>query len=418
MKEKVAIIGGGIAGLTAAYLLRKEYDITLFEKDDRLGGNAHTITTHDGLTFDIAVAVFGKNSCSSFYSLLKELNIDTNIFPPPGISMHNLDTKDEYCFSPNISGMFASNFSMFKPGNLMLVPSLMSFISKGKKKNRAGEFDNVTMKESFELLPPVKKNVRLMLMFMLCIVSSMSYEEIAATPATFFWGKITKYNDYFTFKFLYVLFQASGKTKAYVDALASNFKDNVILNSEIKSINREKDTVILTNKDGTVQNFNHVVFACNTDQALDLLENPTEDEKRLLGAWKYKNGPIVVHQDRSSFPEKEYYSIYTFLYTERNNKINTSVTGHIRSLKGMPDDCKYISSQHPNFPIDDSLIEYQKVFRTPIFDTKSIPTISELPSLNGKLNSYYCGSHFGYGLHEDAVVSAKNVAEMLGVKWE
>ena len=105
---------------------------------------------------------------------------------------------------------------------------------------------------------------------------------------------------------------------------------------------------------------------------------------------------------------------YTFLYSQKSGRFNTSVTGSLWHLPGVAADCPYLSSQHPNFPIDPKLIEYQTVLRTPNFDFKSYPTVKQLPRLNGQMNSYYCGSHFGHGLHEDAVRSAIEVAQSLG----
>ena len=95
--------------------------------------------------------------------------------------------------------------------------------------------------------------------------------------------------------------------------------------------------------------------------------------------------------------------------------MNTSVNGALWFLPYVPDNCDYIGAQHPNYPIRDDLIELDTVLKTPIFDFKSFATIPELPSLNGVKNTYYCGSHFGFGIHEDAVRSAMDIAESLGV---
>ena len=97
--------------------------------------------------------------------------------------------------------------------------------------------------------------------------------------------------------------------------------------------------------------------------------------------------------------------------------VHTSVTGHVWNLTNVPDDCPYSSTQHPNFPIKDELIDFKKEFRTPIFDKKSVESIQHLPLLNENKTTFYCGSHFGYGLHEDAVNSAIDIADKLGVGW-
>ncbi len=170
--------------------------------------------------------------------------------------------------------------------------------------------------------------------------------------------------------------------------------------------------------DGEKKRFDDVIFACPADTALALLEKPTAMESKLLGAWKYKDGTIVVHRDHSAFPKKELIQAYTFLYTQKGDAVHTSVNGALWHEPGVPKSSDYISSQHPNFSIREDLKEYEAKFRTPIFDFNSCPTIPDLPSLNGVMRSYYCGSHFGFGLHEDAVSSGIAAAVRLGAEWK
>ncbi|HEX6230014.1 MAG TPA: hypothetical protein VFZ41_11200, partial [Solirubrobacterales bacterium] len=168
--------------------------------------------------------------------------------------------------------------------------------------------------------------------------------------------------------------------------------------------------------DGGEATFDKVIFACNADQVLDLLEEPTPLERELLSAWRYKEGRLVVHRDYTAFPRRELMQAYTFLYRRRSGSFSTSVNGALWRESAVPDTCDLISSQHPNFPIREDRIELDTVLRTPIFDFRSCATIARLPELNGVKNTYYCGSYFGYGLHEDAIRSAVDVSRRLGVE--
>ncbi|MCP4749957.1 MAG: FAD-dependent oxidoreductase [Proteobacteria bacterium] len=414
MSKRIAIIGAGIAGLTAAYLLNRKHDIALYEKEDHLGGNAHTLHTSDGIEFDIAVAVFGKKNYPNFNKLLKELNVEMYGATDGGASMRNLDTGKEAHLSPTLKGMIAQRFAMFYPWNLARLKC--PTIPEGMKFYEAGKLDGLTMAEALAILPPSRRDSLMMRIFVLCLVSSMYYDDVMAAPASFFFGKMVAHREFFT-KTKGAFFHPEGNTRSYVNALVAHFKPKILLNARIARIARSETGVLVKMDGGDEAQFDQIVFACNADQVLKLLEKPTDEEEKILGAWRYQDGPIVVHKDRSSFPKREHYSMFTFLYTDRGGKIHTSVNGHVRSLRTVPDDCRYISSQHPNFPIDENRIEYRKVFRTPIYDAKSVQTIRDLPSLNGKMNTYYCGSHFGYGLHEDAVSSAAAVAADLGVQW-
>jgi predicted NAD/FAD-binding protein len=245
----------------------------------------------------------------------------------------------------------------------------------------------------------------------------MHGDDVLDAPAGFFIEKIKMHDDLMPPKALLSVCFTKNRTNKYIYALSEPYRDRIMLNSKIKTITRQEHEVRIFMEDGRDMRFDKVVFACNADQALALLAQPTDDEKRLLGAWKYTEGRVVVHRDHSSFPKRELMEGYTFLYQEKDRYIQTSVSGSLWVLPGVSKKCDLISTQHPNFPIEKNRIIFEKVFRTPRFDFNSCPTIMELPFLNGINNTYYCGSHFGFGLHEDAVTSAMEVARRLDVPF-
>lgn len=419
MNTRIAIIGGGIAGLTASYFLNKKYDITLFEKANRIGGNAYTHLTKDGYEVDIAVAAFGMAGYKNFYKLLNKFNIKTSMCPASYMSIYNLETKKGLYFTPlSLKGLLAQKFALLKPSHLKYFANIRKALNKAKKMLAENKLDGITLKEAINQIPELRGESLLLFMCALCLLSSMYYEEVMNSPAKFFIEKLTVHNDVMSPKSTYSVRCVTNKTKVYVEALANNFKDKIVLNSKINKVIRDDKNVAIQMEDGNKIMFDKIVFACPADTAFKLLENPTEQEKKLLSVWKYKDGTIVVHKDQSSFPPRNLIQAYTFLYTQKNDEVHTSVNGALWHEPGVPKDCNYISSQHPNFPIKEELIDFKTFFRTPIFDVNSYPTIKQLPSLNGINNTYYCGSHFGYGLHEDAVTSAMEVAKMLGVEWE
>ena len=181
----------------------------------------------------------------------------------------------------------------------------------------------------------------------------------------------------------------------------------------VRAVHRDGNGVRIVSDSGE-EAFDKVIFACNADQALALLDAPTPLERELLSAWRYRDGRVVVHHDSSAFPRRELMQAYTFLYRRRDGVLSTSVNGSLWFEPGVPRSCDLIASQHPNFPIRGDRIELDTVLRTPVFDSQSCATTARLPALNGVRNTYYCGSHFGYGLHEDAVRSAVDVARALG----
>ena len=245
----------------------------------------------------------------------------------------------------------------------------------------------------------------------------MSGKEVLDSPAEFFIEKLAIHNDVVSPKATYSVRCVKGKTKSYVDAMAARFRRDVELDAKIERVERSGRGVTLVLKGGERRDFDKVIFACQADQAVRLLAEPTERETELLGVWKYKDGRMVVHKDMSSFPQRELMQAFTFLYRFVDGVFDTSVTGSLWHEPGVSKDCEYVSSQHPNYPIDESLVDFETMLRTPIFDFDSVPTVRRLPELNGVKNSYFCGSYFGHGLHEDAVASAVAVARQLGSRW-
>lgn len=415
--KKIAIIGGGIAGLTAAYYLNKQHDIKLFEKSDRLGGNAYSIDTAEAKAVDIAVAVFGREGYGHFFSLLQELKIETDFSANTFMSMHDLDTKKGIYLTPSLRGGIKQSFDMIKPDHLKSVFGFFRGLKVANQLLDKGLLKGKTMGECIRMVPQFDRNATLFLICTLCLLSSMSASEVLETPAHFFLNKLRTHNDVVSPKVLFSVQATKNGTRSYVEAMSKTFQDKVEFQSKIKTVKRNQKEVVLIMENGTEEKFDHVVFGCNADQALALLEEPTALERQLLGVWKYREGEIIVHRDHSSFPARDLIQAYTYLYTrDQNGNLNTSVSGALHFEHQVPDESDLISTQHPNFPIRKDLTEFQTVLRTPIFSFESVEAIEKMPMLNGTMNSYYCGSHFGYGLHNDAIRSAMTVANLLGVE--
>jgi predicted NAD/FAD-binding protein len=416
MSLRIAIVGGGIAGLTAAWLLRRRHEVTLFEKSNRLGGNAYTLDTRDGHAVDLAVAAFGRAGYPRFYELLGGLGIRASISPGSFVSLHDLDTKEGLYLTPAPAGLLAQRFAVLRPSNLGSLLRLRRGLQRAVRMREAGELAGATLEEALARIPELAGNARRLFLCALCLLSSMEGHEVLAAPAEFFVRKLEVHHDVLSPKAFWSVRSIRGGTRRYVAAMAAEFRDRVVLEARLRTVVRGDAGVELVLEDGRRLAFDAVVFACHADQALGLLDEPTERERALLGAWRYKDGRIVVHADLAAFPPRPLMQAYTFLYTERDGRLRTSVNGSLWREPGVRRDCPWVSSQHPNFPIRAERIEFETVLRTPIFDFASCRTIPDLPSLNGVRRAYYCGSHFGHGLHEDAVVSAIAVARALGVE--
>ena len=173
MRQTIAIIGGGIAGLTARYLLSEKYEVTLFEKDGRLGGNAHTIHTSDGDDIDISVFAFSKVSYPNFFKLLGQLDIKTARFGMTGVTAttHNIDTHHTFRCRP---------FSLFgfTPSHLRTTWSMVANARRLIRMLDEGKLDGLSMTEAMKLVPALQGDAYKQLIFLLCLASSMYYSEV------------------------------------------------------------------------------------------------------------------------------------------------------------------------------------------------------------------------------------------------
>lgn len=419
MSNRIAVIGGGAAGLSAGYLLRREFELTLFEKQPRLGGNAYTYTARDGQTLDIAVAAFSRAGYKHFFRLLDELGIATRASAGSFMSFHDLDKGEGIYITPNLRGLRAQRFRMLRPSQLRPLWELSRGLASARRIQEAGGFGGLTVREGLRLLPRITGNAEMIFMCALCLLSSMSAEEVLEAPAWFFFGKLAVFDDVISPKAIYSVRTLPGRTSSYVSALARAFGDRIVCNARIRTVLREDEGIRIVFSDGGEATFDKVIFACNADQVLELLQAPTPLERELLSAWRYKEGRLVVHRDYTAFPKRELMQAYTFLYRRQDGVFSTSVNGSLWFEPSARRTCDLIASQHPNFPIRDDRIELDTVLRTPIFDFQSCATTARLPTLNGVQNTFFCGSYFGYGLHEDAISSAVEVARGLGVEpWQ
>lgn len=413
-RRRVAIIGGGIAGLTAGYFINRRHDVVLFEKSGRIGGNAYTHRTPKGEILDIAVAAFGKAGYRNFYDLLTELEIPTELCQNSYMSFHNLDTKEGLYLTLSAQGALYQGLELFRPANLQSLAKLFVGLQRAQYRLSKGSLKDATLGRCLDDLPEFSGDAKVVFLSALCLLSSMAVQELLASPAEFFLNKLKTHHDVISPKAVYSVRCVRDGTHRYVNALAARFRKNIRFNSRIRTVERGGKGAVLVLDDGARETFDAVVFACNPDQALSLLAAPTPLERDLLGVWRYKDGRVVVHRDHGAFPPRALIEAYTFLYTIRDGKIETSVNGALWHEPQAPKDCDYISAQHPNYPIRKDLTDLDTVLRTPLFDFHSVATIPKLPKLNEGKTTFFCGSYFGYGLHEDAVTSAKSVAERFG----
>ncbi|HEX6228442.1 MAG TPA: NAD(P)-binding protein [Solirubrobacterales bacterium] len=195
MRPSIAIIGGGAAGLSAGYLLPREFEPSLFEKEPRLGGNAYTFTTREGQRVDVAVAAFGRAGYRRFFRLLGELGIPTRPSAGAFMSFHDLESREGIYMTPTLRGLRAQRFRVLRPVQLRTLWRLWRELASARRIQEAGGFDDLTVRQGLRLLPRITGDAETIFLCALCLLSSMSAEEVLEAPAQFFFEKLAVHND-------------------------------------------------------------------------------------------------------------------------------------------------------------------------------------------------------------------------------
>lgn len=418
MKQNVAIIGSGVAGITVAYLLQNNYAVTLYEKNDYIGGHTHTVVIENGLDADIPVdtgfIVCNNKTYPNFLKLLSKLQVDIT---KTNMSFSYYDQQADIQFSShNINSLFAQRKNIFKLQYWKFISDLIKFGNKTKKKYYNHELQGLTLGEYLK-----KENFSLQIVNQFVIpMAAAIWSASDATMMKFPMESFARF--YINHGLLNILdhpqwYFVKNGSHSYVRAFLRQFSGTVVKKCTVKSIKRTKKEIILKTEDGKKFKHDKVIIATHADEALNMLKSPTADEKRLLSAWEYSRNETILHTDESLLPPlKRAWSSWNYI---RNNNSKTqpiTVTYYMNQLQKLKASKHYCVTLNPSQPIDRRLIIKEMLYTHPIYSFDSLATQFELPSLNGVNNTYFCGSYFGYGFHEDAVKSALQVARKFGEK--
>ncbi len=407
-RARIAVVGGGVAGLAAAHLLSQKHEVCLFESASSLGGHAHAeeLTNEKGQKFfvDTAFLIYNENTYPQFLKLIKDLGIGQKImraemsscFADPHINF-------SYTLGAGLKPFFNRPSTLFKKEFRQIISELLRF-----RKQAAYDIDSkrdlqgITAGEYFKSFNPVF--VDHFVWPLTSAIWSLAEGQMQDYPITtllayfdnhqLIRGKSEK--KWRTFE---------GSSQVYVDAFLKQFNGIVRLNLPIQSVRRTALGVEI-NSSGWTETFDYVIMATHADTSLKLLSEPTEAEKNILGAWAYKNNPVTLHSDISVLhSDPSQWGSWNMRRHEKDYRISY----YLNQLQNLP-------TQRPIIlTLGDAQIESSKVIKRfsyhhPVFNLNSVASQKLLPNLNEATRVFFCGSYFGHGFHEDAVRSALNIA--------
>jgi predicted NAD/FAD-binding protein len=423
--QKLAIIGTGIAGMSCGYFLHKDYDLTVYEQGDYVGGHTNTVSVdEDGkpVHFDTGFMVFNHETYPYLTKLFAELKVETKK-TSMSFSVQHVPTGLEYCGS-GMNGLFAQRKNIFSVKFIRMLMQISRFNKEAirliqnssaaaDKKNS----DNLTVREFCAQYNLGEDFLHKFLIPMSGAVWSTPPEKMLQFPA------LTLIRFFYNHGFLGLNTQhqwwtVTGGSKNYRDKIIAPFKEKIMVNNAAVSVLRDEDGVIVKSADGKAKLYDKVILACHGDEAFRLLKNPAADEKRLLSCFSYQPNRAIIHTDESVMPKaKGAWSSWNYRITKKNGVEIPSTIYWMNSLQGCSDKKNYFVSINSDGTIAPEKIIREIDYTHPLFDVPAIQAQKELPKLNETGPLYYCGSYFRYGFHEDALLSSVQLCEhILGKK--
>ena len=406
--SKIAVIGGGVAGIVAAHLLQNDHQVTLFEQHDYLGGHTHTVTIEEGpdagTGVDTGFIVFNEATYPLFIAFLDQLGVASRA-TEMSFGFHCRETGFTYAGN-NLNGVFSQRANLVSPRFWRFLLEIGRFCRQAEA-DLAGDADLGTLADYLarhRFQPFMADHY---LAPMAAAIWSTPAGRVTAFPARSFL-RFFKNHGLLDLRHRPRWRTVSGGSHSYVRAFRDRFRGAIRLDSPVQQVRRADDGVELAFADRSAERFDAVVVAAHADQALRLLADPSADESRLLGAWRYELNTTVLHTDTSVLPPAERAWACWNFRRERGDQGERPVfvTFSMNLLQGLATRRHYLVTLNRPGGYDEGQVLARMDYHHPLYTDASMATQAALPSLNGVRRTWFCGSYFGYGFHEDAVRSA------------
>ena len=400
---KVAVIGSGIAGNVAAYKLRKEHDITVFESGSYVGGHTNTMDVYEddrALAVDTGFIVFNDRTYPNFIRLLEEIGQESQP-SEMSFSVQADDGRVEYSGS-SLNGLFAQRKNLLRPSFYRMIRDILRF-------NRT-TLPNVDRLDGTETLRNYLLENGYSKEFIDHYLIPMAAAIWSAEP-----GSVLEMPVKFLVRFFanHGLLQISdrpvwhvikGGSREYVNKLVAGHQDRIRLNSPVQSIRRTDDYVEVHSATGGSERFDYVFVACHSDQALSLLQDASPMEREVLGAIQYQSNEAILHTDASLMPRKQCaWSAWNY-HIPRDSARHVAVTYNMNILQGLKANKQYLVTLNNDRHIDPGKVIRTVQYEHPVYSRESVAAQRRQSEINED-RTFFCGAYWRNGFHEDGVVS-------------
>lgn len=419
MTKNVAIIGTGISGLTCGYLLNKTADITVYEANDYIGG--HTATKKiidDGIerNIDTGFIVFNDWTYPRFIKLMKQLDV---AYQPTEMSFSVTSKKANIEYNGNtINSLFAQRRNILRPRFWRIVRDILKF-NKACKAFVAEKRDtaSMTLQDVINELKLSDDFARYYILPMCAAIWSASLAQTRQFPLTFFLQffnnhgllNISDRPQWYTIK---------GGSSTYIPPLIASFQDKIKLSCGVTNVKKVGDTWQVTDTSGAQAIFDHVIFACHSDQALAMLDTPTDAQQAVLGAIGFAENDVVMHKDTNQLPKRKLaWASWNYRLKDDAGEEErpASVTYDMNILQRLDAPNTYCVTLNNTDEIDTSALLGSYQYAHPQFSEVMVNAQQRRSQICGLDNLHFCGAYWYNGFHEDGVHSALDVCERFGV---
>ncbi len=409
---RIAIIGSGVAGLTAAHRLHRAHEVTLYEAGAAVGGHVHTVRVdHGGEThwIDTGFIVHNDRNYPRFQALLVELGVATQ---PSHMSFSVSDDAGSFEYSGTPRGVFAQRSHLVDRRFLRMVGDLLRFNREAAALAAAGPGAGPSLRELLTAGGYSDWFVERLIVPQAAAVWSADPDQLWSFPAGFLAAFFANHGM-LGFRGRPRWRTVAGGSRRYVDALTAPLRDRIRTSTPVRAVTRHPGHVEVVADGFGAERYDEVVIAAHSDQALALLTDPSPAEREILGAIPYQRNEAVLHTDASLLPRRRA-ARASWNYHLDGTPGRASLTYWMNNLQRLESDTDFCVTLNRTDRIDPAKVIEAVNYSHPVFTPEGVAAQARHGEISGVRRTHYCGAYWGWGFHEDGVVSAERAIERIG----
>ncbi len=409
---KIAIVGTGVSGLVAAHLLHPEHELVVYEAGERVGGHTNTVridSADETHWIDTGFIVFNDRNYPSFEALLAELGVASQ---PSHMSFSVSDGRGGFEYSGTPWGLFARPAHMLSPSFLAMLRDWRRFNREARAligmNGTAPSLGHWLEERGFS-----QHFVERLIVPQASAVWSADPEQMWSFPASFM-AEFFNNHGMFGLRDRPRWRTVAGGSISYVEAITAPWRDRIRLRAPVRSIERLSDGVRIEADGCESEDFDEVVIATHSDQALAMLADPSEAEREILSAIPYQRNEAVLHTDVSMLPRRRSaWASWNFHLTEEPAG-RTTVTYWMNHLQRLRAEREFLLTLNRSEQIDPAKVLRRFSYEHPVYTAEGVRAQTQHGEISGVRRTHYCGAYWGWGFHEDGVLSAQRACERVG----